>query len=170
MVEVFKYYAKCNKIINAQMIEAIGKGGGDLYNLPSDGYFKSIGVILEHIYGADSLFFKVFSEIGPYPSRNAPVFAERKERKEKLFDDLKEFAEARTRLDDAIVQLASEIKEEDLPKTFVRTTRSGEKQERIFWKALMHVFNHETHHRGQIAQILDQLKVQNDYSNMIRIE
>ncbi|WP_414705227.1 hypothetical protein [Pseudobacteroides sp.] len=30
------------------------------------------------------------------------------------------------------------------------------------------MFNHQTHHRGQISQILDSLKIANDYSNMIR--
>lgn len=30
------------------------------------------------------------------------------------------------------------------------------------------MFNHETHHRGQIAEILDQFGVANDYSNLYR--
>jgi uncharacterized damage-inducible protein DinB len=29
------------------------------------------------------------------------------------------------------------------------------------------MFNHETHHRGQLAQVLDDRGVQNDFSNLI---
>ncbi len=31
----------------------------------------------------------------------------------------------------------------------------------------LHLFNHQTHHRGQISVLLDQLGVENDYSNLI---
>jgi uncharacterized damage-inducible protein DinB len=76
--------------------------------------------------------------------------------------------ENRIKLDGIIVELTNEIETEDLYKTITRITRSGEKLEKIFWKVLIHMFNHQTHHRGQISQILDTLKIENDYSNMIR--
>jgi len=59
---------------------------------------------------------------------------------------------------------------EDLYKIGTRVNRLGEKKEHVFWKALMHMFNHQTHHRGQVSQILDQLKLENDFSNIILIE
>ena len=33
--------------------------------------------------------------------------------------------------------------------------------------ALDHVFNHQTHHRGQVSQILDELGIKHDFSNLI---
>ena len=33
--------------------------------------------------------------------------------------------------------------------------------------ALDHVFNHQTHHRGQVSQILDEMGVAHDFSNLI---
>jgi uncharacterized damage-inducible protein DinB len=33
--------------------------------------------------------------------------------------------------------------------------------------ALDHVFNHQTHHRGQVSQILDELGVKHDFSNLM---
>jgi uncharacterized damage-inducible protein DinB len=35
------------------------------------------------------------------------------------------------------------------------------------WLVLLHMFNHQTHNRGQIALILDQMGVDNDYSGII---
>ncbi len=36
------------------------------------------------------------------------------------------------------------------------------------WQCLLHMFNHQTHHRGQMAQILDEKGVENSYSNLFR--
>jgi uncharacterized damage-inducible protein DinB len=41
---------------------------------------------------------------------------------------------------------------------------------RTVWEILIHTFNHQTHHRGQISEILDENKIENDFSNMIRYE
>jgi uncharacterized damage-inducible protein DinB len=35
------------------------------------------------------------------------------------------------------------------------------------WQALLHVFNHQTHHRGQVAQVLDEHGMENDVPNII---
>ena len=34
----------------------------------------------------------------------------------------------------------------------------------------MHMFNHQTHHRGQVSLVLDQFGIENYYSNMILID
>jgi uncharacterized damage-inducible protein DinB len=40
----------------------------------------------------------------------------------------------------------------------------GEDTEKEMWKVLMQMFNHATHHRGQISGLLDMLGIDNDYS------
>lgn len=44
---------------------------------------------------------------------------------------------------------------------------NGEQRESHVGHVLLHLFNHQTHHRGQIALMLDELGVENDYSNLI---
>lgn len=170
MIEVFKHYAKCNGLINAAMLKAIEGAKENVYDAKVDGYFKSIGEILEHIYRADLVWLSSFKSVRDFPFLKDAVFAELPKGSERIFVELGPFIAARTHLDAVFAQLADEIEESDLSRNVVRVTRLGEKQEKLFWKALIHVFNHQTHHRGQISQILDQLKVENDYSNMIRID
>ncbi|MFW5688300.1 MAG: DinB family protein [Spirochaetota bacterium] len=43
----------------------------------------------------------------------------------------------------------------------------GERVRQPRWQLLLHMFNHETHHRGAISQFLDEHDVANDYSNLV---
>ena len=43
----------------------------------------------------------------------------------------------------------------------------GKEMQKPSWLVLLHMFNHQTHNRGQIALILDQMGVDNDYSGII---
>lgn len=170
MTEVLKHYSKCNRIINAEMIRVLENAKGDPYSAEVDGYFKSIGEIIDHIYKADVMWLMSFKTIRDYSIFGDPVFAVMPDWNVRIFNDLASCKKSRIHLDDVFARLTDEIEESDFPKNVSRVTRSGEKQEKLFWKALIHVFNHQTHHRGQVSQILDQLKIENDYSNMIRID
>jgi uncharacterized damage-inducible protein DinB len=170
MVDILKYYARCNYEINKNMTENIENSEKKLYDVPVNGYFKSIGEILEHIVITDTIWLKAFKQV-----RNSSIFERSvliKDRKwgERQFDDIIGFKESRNELDKLIIQYLDEINVEDMNKVIVRTTKNGDKIEKIFWKSLIHFFNHQTHHRGQISEILDELKIGNDYSNMIRID
>lgn len=170
MVEVFQYYAKCNKVINAEMMGVIGGAKEDVFDAPVDGYFKSIKELLDHIYGADVRALLSFRTVREYAIFKDPFFKTPPDPKAMVSADFASFRKNREHLDALFVQLTDEIAEADLSKDVTRTTRQGEKQQKLFWKTLMHTFNHQTHHRGAVSQILDQFKVENDYSGMIRIE
>ncbi len=170
MTRVFKHYAKCNQHINADLIKVLQGAKENAYDRKVDGYFKSIGEILDHIYKADLVWLSSFRTVRDYSIFGDPVFGAAPKGSERAFVDIGAYAAARAHLDAIFIRLADEIEDADLDKLVVRVTRMGERQEKLFWKALIHVFNHQTHHRGQVSQILDQLNIENDYSNMIRID
>lgn len=170
MKEIFLYYAKCNQAINREMIRVIEESPAGAYDSPVDGYFKSIGEILDHIYKADRIWIDSIGTVKPYKVFKDAYFDAKPDFGKRVFLTLADLKKNRIVLDDIIVRLANELEEADLGLTLSRVNKKGERQDRILWKALVHVFNHETHHRGQVSQILDQLKIENDYSNMIRIE
>ena len=66
-----------------------------------------------------------------------------------------------------IIRHVNALDEEDPQKTTTKTNRRGEKLDRALWRALVHVFNHQTHHRGQGSAVLDRMGIENNYSNMI---
>ncbi|MBN1801431.1 MAG: hypothetical protein JW891_07995 [Candidatus Lokiarchaeota archaeon] len=58
------------------------------------------------------------------------------------------------------------ISEEQYEKTLTIENKRG-KVENITWCFMMHLFNHQTHHMGGLAVILDQMGVKNDFSNLL---
>jgi uncharacterized damage-inducible protein DinB len=171
MREIVQYYARCNQKINSDMLDIIAGKVKDPLHLPLRGYFfKTLGQLLEHIYIADSIWLKAFTtvesygidvekEMGPTPSYGQETF--------KNFED---YRTARGKLDTLIVEYMNKVEDDFFTKVVVRVNKRGEKMEKETWKAVVHVFNHQTHHRGQISNILDGMNIENDYSNMIRIE
>lgn len=73
-----------------------------------------------------------------------------------LYETLPTYASARRRLDDMMLAFAAELRDEDLGATLRYTRMNGEAQARNFGLVLMHVFNHQTHHRGQVTTLLMQ--------------
>jgi Uncharacterized protein conserved in bacteria len=168
MKDTLRYYARCNAAINAAMIETIEKAGLEPFELELSGYFfKTLGAILEHVYVSDLNWLKTFTDLVPYGTKLAADFGPLPAYGDKLFSSLAEYKEARLRLDRFIEDYAVSIDDELLSKSVSRQLRDGTRLERDAGKALVHFFNHQTHHRGQVSCVLDELKVENNYSNMI---
>jgi uncharacterized damage-inducible protein DinB len=170
MLEIMKYHARCNREINKAMIEILQGSEKKPYDIQVEGYYKSIADILNHYFIADTVWLKAFSQV-----RNSAIFEKailKPDRKweERQFVVFPEFKTARYELDELMIEYIDELKPEDLGKAIVRYNRKGEKMEKLLWKSVVHMFNHDTHHRGQVSEILDQLKIDNDYSNMIRYD
>jgi uncharacterized damage-inducible protein DinB len=74
---------------------------------------------------------------------------------QELYADFEELRRERALTDDELSAWISELTDERLaaPFTYVRF---GQKQESPLWWAVAHVFNHQTHHRGQITTLFTQ--------------
>lgn len=171
MKGAMEYYARCNAAINAAMIEAIEKAGLEPFELELSGYFfKTLGSILEHVYVSDLNWLKAFTDLVPYGAGFAADFGPIPAYGEKVFSSLAGYKEARARLDAFISDYCGKIDDELLSKSVSRQLRDGTRLDRDAGKALVHFFNHQTHHRGQVSCVLDELNVENNYSNMIFLD
>jgi uncharacterized damage-inducible protein DinB len=88
---------------------------------------------------------------------------------ENPFYSIDEYKEKREILDTVFFQLAEEITEEDLLKFLDYTNFKGIAQHRQFGGLILHVFNHQTHHRGMISLYLEMLGKENDFSNLVNV-
>ena len=170
MIEFFKYSAKCNRQINSAMSDVILSSDKNPYDAQINGYYKSIGEILDHYYIADIIWLNTFRQVKESSIFQNPLFTNIPQWNDRLSGSIETFRQKRESLDQLIIDFINELSPEDLNKIISRKTRAGQVLERLLWKALMHMLNHDTHHRGQISQILDELGIANDYSNMIRVE
>ena len=149
MKEIYEYYAKCNKAMNAEMLGLIHSHIENPYEHELKGYFfKSLGLLLEHVYVSDMNWMKAFIEINDHGMRIEEVGI-MPEAGRQLFFVYDDYATQREKLDLFVIRYMSELDELDLAETVSRMTKKQGKIERIVWKALIHFFNHQTHHRGK---------------------
>ena len=111
-------------------------------------FFKSIHGTLNHILLGDQAWLQRFR--GQPITMTSPL--------QELYSDFDELWRARRAMDKQIAVWASGLSDElaELPLSFHSITF---KKDRVIptWVAIAHLFNHQTHHRGQITTLLKQL-------------
>jgi uncharacterized damage-inducible protein DinB len=171
MKEIVQYYARCNRKINNDMLGIISANVVDPMHYALRGYFfKTLGMLLEHIYIADRVWLQTFINVNSYGIDAEKEMGATPSYGEEVFKNFEGYKSAREKLDNIIIEYMDKVKEDFFATKVVRINKKGERMEKEAWKAIIHFFNHQTHHRGQISNILDEMNIENDYSNMIRIE
>ena len=86
-----------------------------------------------------------------------------------LYERFDELHSARKVLDGVISSWIDELAESRYGEIVRYTDTAGRPREYVAWQAIDHIFNHQTHHRGQVSEILDELLVEHDYSNLTSV-
>jgi uncharacterized damage-inducible protein DinB len=73
-----------------------------------------------------------------------------------LYQDLASLREARFKMDEVIIAFAKELTTSHLQQALSYKNSKGEAQNKPFELLVLHFFNHQTHHRGQISTLLNQ--------------
>lgn len=124
-------------------------------------FFGSILGTLNHLYVGDLIWLKRFAR---HPAQ-FPALAvvsrldDPQALNQQLFNGLVEWAGQRKMLDQAIVEWAAQLREADLDITLHYTNTAGIAAARDFYGLLIHFFNHQTHHRGQVTTLFSQAGV-----------
>ena len=169
MLNIYPYYARCNTQITIAMLDII-KNNPDAYSHKTGGFYQSIAAILDHLYISNLNWIKAFSEVIETSLESEIINLSIPEYGTKVFENIIDADIGIRKTLTMSEAFCNEIKDTDYDKIMKRKRRNGDIIEKITWKALVHYFNHQTHHRGQISEILDELKIENDYSNMIFID
>ena len=124
-------------------------------------FFGSILGTLNHIAVADTIWLQRFAS---HPAHYAMLDAVRDLPKrtnlaEQLYGDLAALREYRRFLDGVIERWADAVSESDLDQVLAYANTKGIASRRPFFFVLMHFFNHQTHHRGQVTTLLTQAGV-----------
>jgi uncharacterized damage-inducible protein DinB len=166
IINVLEYYSQCNRYINIDMLGIIKKN--NIFNKTLAGYFRSINDILFHILDVDLSWTNDLKKIV-----KSDIFEDELYKK---FDEsvgiinpyktIISFEHDRFILDNLLIKFIKEIDKND----FEKIVDIGNGKNKSVLEILTHTFNHQTHHRGQISQILDENGIENDFSNMIRYD
>jgi uncharacterized damage-inducible protein DinB len=112
-------------------------------------YFKSVHGTLNHIMVADLIWMHRLTGAGDHPKNLNAI----------VFDDLPSLWSARQQLDQRIITCVNSLSDAQLEETWDYRTLNGTLQRQRRRETLAHLFNHQTHHRGQAHMILTVLGV-----------
>jgi uncharacterized damage-inducible protein DinB len=173
MKEIFVFMAKYNKITNQTIMDILqGMAAEDIVK-DTGSFFKSILGTLEHVLQSDVGYLGRIA--GNIPNvadllANLPEVSHSHESEELQWATLDEFRPVREAVDGILADVMDRLPEDLFPSEITFTDWRGEEQTKFAWYMLLNMFNHETHHRGNVSALLDQMGVENDYSGMNRID
>ena len=145
----FAMLAAYNAWANERVYAAAGTLSDAEYRADRGAFFKSVHGTLNHLLVTDRIWMRRLTGAGDAPTRLDAI----------LFDDLDALHAARRAEDERIVRFVNELSGEALAgKIRYRTITNPVEIEQPLASALTHVFNHQTHHRGQVHCLLTGLK------------
>jgi uncharacterized damage-inducible protein DinB len=167
--DTFKLLARYNSHVNSEMNKHISLLNKDEWVREFDGFYENIKALCNHIYITDFSWLKRFALLRPFRYLENPLFALDYSQDSNVFDSINDYMDKRIELDKVISSFIDEVNQEDLDKPLKYKSWKGEPQERNFAGVLLHVFNHQTHHRGMISLYLELLGKENDFSNLVKL-
>jgi uncharacterized damage-inducible protein DinB len=167
--DVVRLFAAYNEHANREMNRHISQLDRTGWEREFGGYYKSIRALCSHIYLGDFAWLKRFGHLRQFRYLGDPVFAEQFDWSDVLFPAIDEYLAKRTAMDALFTSFSEELRQEDLDLTLHYKNWKKEDQSRNAGGTILHVFNHQTHHRGMISLYLDMLGKENDFSNLISV-
>lgn len=158
----FSKMAKYNAWANARLY-AMARGLPDVdYRKDVGAFFGSLHGTLNHLLVTDRIWMRRFTGLGDSPKTLDGV----------LFEDLPSLELARMEEDRRIIQYVDGLSDNDIGKNVAYLMTNGIPQSYPLEDLLAHLFNHQTHHRGQAHTILTLLGIAEpqslDISAMLR--
>jgi uncharacterized damage-inducible protein DinB len=145
--------ARYNRWMNDKLYGLAATLGDEARKRDVGAFFKSIHGTFNHLLLADRVWLARFTgvvvpddQLGPGGIRSLD---------QELYADFEELRRQRVITDDALSAWVAGLTPERLSAPLVYMRR-GQKQECPLWWAVAHLFNHQTHHRGQITTLFTQ--------------
>ncbi len=155
----FRMLARYNKRANGILYAAVAKLSDIERKKVRPAFFTSIHGTLNHILLGDRIWFGRF-EGRAMPSTDLDAI---------LYDDFHELWQARQAEDDRIEQFVAGLTGAFLTGSFRYVNNQGIDLEDPARLLVAHVFNHQTHHRGQVHDLLSQTEVPPPSLDMHRV-
>ncbi|WP_211213527.1 DinB family protein [Solimonas variicoloris] len=150
--------AAYNRWMNERLHEACAQLPDTRRREDLGAFFKSIHGTLNHLLLADRVWLGRFTGM---PFRAAALDQE-------LYAGFAELRVERERTDAAIEAWSATLTAHDFAGELSYTRISSPQPVRLpFWRALVHFFNHQTHHRGQITTLLKQSGIDPGVTDLI---
>ena len=147
--EHFVMMAQYNAWANERLFRMAAGLPDEFYRRDVGAYFKSMHGTLNHLLTGDRIWMRRLSGVGDHPARLDAI----------VFDDLPSLTTARQREDERINRFVEELAVASFEEMLDYRTLNSMPQRQRRAEILAHLFNHQTHHRGQAHGILTVLGI-----------
>lgn len=137
-IDYFRQLAAYNAWANTRIYDAALSLPPADYRRPTGIFFGSLHGTLNHLLLTDRIWLKRLTGVGEHPDRLDAI----------LYDELDDLAKARTAEDARLIEVVDGYDDRALAERVSYRTTSGKPQEQVLSDILLHLFNHQTHHRG----------------------
>lgn len=145
MNQLFPMLAAYNGWANGRLYAAAAGLSVAQYRADRGAFFSSVHGTLNHLLATDRIWMRRFTGTGDAPDRLDAI----------LFEELQPLQDARATEDERIRDYVGGLSDAALAGTIrYRRVTTPEMFEQPLAPALMHLFNHQTHHRGQAHCLL----------------
>jgi uncharacterized damage-inducible protein DinB len=159
MLDAFRMLARYNRVANERLYEKCGQLDPAEYRRQRQGSFGSIHALLNHSLLADRIWMSRFAGGG---STTPPLNTI-------LFDSFAELRRARVAQDEEIEAFFTKVDSDFLQRQLSYTNSLGKACVDTSPRAVLHFFNHQTHHRGQVHVMISQTDIKPPSLDMHRI-
>jgi uncharacterized damage-inducible protein DinB len=135
----FQQLAAYNRWANARLYGAALNLSHHDYRLDTGVFFGSLHGTLNHLLLTDRLWLKRLTGEGDHPNQLNAI----------LYEDRAELTRARVAEDNRLISVVKKYDGAALSNLHSYRTTSGMPQSQNLADILLHLFNHQTHHRGQ---------------------
>jgi uncharacterized damage-inducible protein DinB len=144
--ETFRMFARYNRWANMTLYRVAAGCSAELLSQERGAFFHSILGTLNHLVVTDRMWLCRMQGNSPKGTKLDEV----------LYYDFSDLWEARKELDASLLEFVVSLEEPTLAAPLAYQTSSGTPQSQPLHEILSHLFNHQTHHRGQAHDLLGQ--------------
>jgi len=144
--------ARYNRWMNDKLYGLAATLSDEARKRDAGAFFKSIHGTLNHLLVADRVWLARFKRVTVPNGFMGPGI---RSLDQELYVDFEDLRRERALTDDELTLWTADLTHERLAAPLVYTRR-GQKLDPPLWWAVAHLFNHQTHHRGQITTLLTQ--------------
>lgn len=167
-----RWLARYNRWFNTRLFEACARLDAEARTAPRGAFFGSVQGTLNHVLWGDRVWLgRIAAQPGaawtadpalldlPPGARHGTV----------LHADWDDLWRARSALDGAFEDWLAGLAPAFLGATMHYANSQGVVRAHPVWQALTHLFNHQTHHRGQVTTLLSQAGVDVGVTDLIAL-
>ena len=170
MKNIFLTFAKHNQEANKIIAGILDKLSNEEREKDRKNYYKSLSGLFCHNTGATVYFLMLMKEAVPdnaAAQKALQPLARCKEQNGKLTEDQWKLAVSFSKIaDKAIIDFINVLEDKDFDAPVKIDWFKGKPPSTPLWFMLEQYVSHNIHHRGQISQIFDSLKIDNDFSGI----